>query len=213
MTVRLARERDLLVRPFVHDTVAVNEGRIPEPIHEAKVAGPTIKGPQHLERAQHHLRRYITHGIDDAVDIEIPGIGPLAEEAHPFHIDRGSGADQVFDGRLRVGARVHQGELPAHTVAEDAVVFLAGRSLHFFEARRHEVLNVVLEAETLIFRTRNSPIDHEDVESLLHHVLNKALPQRQIQDKGLAHEGHHEDDGNPIDLAQRAVMVEAKGAA
>ena len=77
--------------------------------------------------------------------------------------------------------------MAAHAVADDRDLGLAAVFAHPLDALGDEVEDVVLEAQPCVLGTRHAPVDHVDVEALLHQELDQALAGREVEDVGLRH--------------------------
>src|SRR6266566_6516032 len=59
-----------------------------------------------------------------------------------------------------------------------------GSSKHLFDCSRHIVQYVVFKSEIAILITWYPPVEHKDIEAMVHQVLYQAIPRHQIQHIG-----------------------------
>ena len=188
----LARERDLVGPPAIHQPEAAGELVVPHVVPEPHLPDRLRHWAKHLERTGHHLRRHVPERVHDPVHVEPARVRKRLLKAHPVVVHRRGEAGQVLHRPIRVQCRIQQRQQPAHAVPHERNFFLARLLLHLFDARRDEVVHVVFEPQLRVFRARRAPVDHEDVVALLHQELHETLARRQVQDVRLAHERHNE---------------------
>ena len=109
--------------------------------------------------------------------------------------------------------RVERAQEPAHAVGDDRHVGFAAALVDDLHALGNEVEHVVLEPQAAVLGPGRAPVDHVDVEAAVEQELDQAVARRQVEDVGLADQGHDQQDRRPVHLVHaRPVVVQAERA-
>jgi len=204
----LAGKRQILVGPLVERVEARDIVWVPEIPPEIQVGGDVHGRLEELEAHLDHVGGDGPQRVDILVRVEVARIQPEAEEPDLGEIDGPGHVDVVLQGELGRAAQPGQGQGRAHAIPEHRDL-LRARGLERLPGHaRKDLGGGVLEGEVIVLGAKDAPVDQEEIEAALGHVLDERALAHEIEDVGAADaEVGHEEEGR-LDRALRFVAIE-----
>jgi hypothetical protein len=142
------------------------------------------------------LRRAVAEGVDQGVDVEIFGVGPVGDQGlveADAEVDRGSHQRQGLD-RLGVQGGEDRGHGAAHAVADQVELRRRHMGHEVVGDILHDTLDVITQGHGAVGGGGGAPVDEVDVEAAGEELSDDAAVGLEVDDVGAVDQGVADDD-------------------